>query len=186
MDPYEYIVNISKDFIPLINHALHDGTFNPEWNRDQWPQKNLFQYGPSRSLNFGVRGGTETIRYFLSANHDYDEGPVYYNWNDALSLRANVGVVLSERFSLDVSTGFISGETSYHNQAGTRGGIWDQMAWGQGYCAPLVAADRENPCPRVLGFQQMVPTDIAKISSTREYNRFTGSGTLNFTYGTWF
>lgn len=177
---------VPYDFVPLINYALHDGTFNPEWNHDQWPQKNIFQYGPSHSLNFGVRGGTETIRYFLSANYDYDEGPVYYNWNEALSLRANVGVVLSERFSLDVSTGFVSGETSYHNQAGTRGGIWDQMSWGQGYCAPLVAADRHNPCPRVLGFQQMVPTDIAKISSTREYNRFTGSGTLNFTHGSWF
>jgi len=174
--PYSYMHN--------MNTALRDGTLNPEWNYDRWPQSNVLQYGPSRSYNLAVRGGTERIRYFLSANNDYNEGGVYYNYDEATRLRANVGVIMSDAFSLDVSTGFVMGETSYEGQVGTRGGLFDQMVWGNGYCTPYVA-DKFNPCPRVLGMQQMIPTDIAKISSTRNFDRFTGSATLNYNPGGW-
>jgi TonB-dependent starch-binding outer membrane protein SusC len=176
---------VPYSYIHLMNYALREGGFNVEWDRDHWPQNNLFQYGPSHSFNLDVRGGTDRVRYFLSANNDRDEGPVYFNWDDVMRMRGNVGVVFSEQFTLDVSTGFVSGETSFSGQAGTRGGVWDQMVWGQGYFAPTIDETGKNPAPRTLGMQQFLPTDIAKISSTREYDRFTGSATLNFTPGEW-
>jgi hypothetical protein len=110
---------------------------------------------------------------------------VFYNWDKVSRMRGNMGVVFSEQFTLDVATTFVSGKTSCATQVATRGGTWDQLAWGQGYCAPLVA-DPPNPaCGRTLGLQQFLPTDQAKITSTRAYDRFTGSATLNFKAGDW-
>jgi hypothetical protein len=147
--------------------------------------KNVLQYGPARSYNLGVRGGTDRIRYFLSGNYDYNEGSEFWNWEEATRLRGNVGVVFSEMFSLDVSTGYTRGNTSYSAQMSSRGGLWDQVAWGKGYCTPYVAQTSDAACVRTLGMQQFLPSDIAKVTSTRDYDRFTGSGTLNFTLGTW-
>ena len=53
------------------------------------------------------------------------------------------------------------------------------MTWGNGYCQPRINPD--NPCPRIMGFQEHLPSDLAEINSTREFSRFTGSATLNFT-----
>ena len=168
-----------------MNQALRAGGFNIEWDYDHWPQENVLQYGPLRSYNLGVRGGTERIRYFLSGNYDYNEGPEFWNWDEAARLRANVGVVFSDQFTLDVSTAFARGNTSYSAHIGGRGGLWDQVGWGQGYCAPYVSSDPDVGCARKLGMQQFLPVDMPKISSTRDYDRFTGSGTLNFTNGSW-
>jgi len=52
------------------------------------------------------------------------------------------------------------------------------MIWGNGFCQPRI-----NPgeCPRIMGFQEHILSDLAKVKATREFNRFTGSATLNFT-----
>lgn len=174
---------IPYNAIAEADRLLDSGEY-PFWSHDIWPQENLFQYGHSQSYNLGVRGGTETIRYFLQGNLDRDEGQVYFNWNEAARMRANLNVVFSENLSLDVSTGYVSGRTSLGSPAPDEGGIWDDLGWGNGYCIPTVSAD-EDPCPRLLGFNEHLPTDIARVSATRDYQRFTGSGTLNFTLGDW-
>ena len=53
---------------------------------------------------------------------------------------------------------------------------------GNGYCLPRVNRDA---CPRLIGFQEHLPSDAAKVESTRDFDRFTGSGTLNFSSGAW-
>jgi TonB-linked SusC/RagA family outer membrane protein len=172
-------------WFPAMNQALRQGGFNREWDYDHWPMDNVLQYGPSRGYSLGMRGGTERIRYFMAGSYDYNEGSEYWNFEEAVHTRANLGVVFSEMITLDVSTAFVRGKTSYTNQVGTRGGLWDQVAWGQGYCAPFVSPNPDVGCARKLGMQQFIPTDIAKISSTRDFDRFTGSGTLNFNTGGW-
>jgi len=174
---------VPYSWLPNMNQALHDGGFNQQWNHDNYETQNVLQYGPSRSYNLAVRGGTQTIRYFLSGNYDYNEGSVYWNHDKAVRMRANIGVVFSENFTADISTAFTRGATSYAAQVGTRGGLWDQVTWGQGYCAPFVSPNPDVGCARKLGMQQFVPSDIPKVKSTRDYDRFTGSLTLNFTTG---
>ena len=119
------------------------------------------------------------IRYFLSGNYDSDEGVVYYDNNQVARLRANVSVVFNELISLDVSTGYVDGNTRFASSAHSQGGIWTNMHFGNGFCWPRISPD--NPCPRTFGWQEHRPTDIAKVEATRQYNRFTGSATLNFT-----
>ena len=36
-----------------------------------------------------------------------------------------------------------------------------------------------------MGFQEHLPSDVAKLDVRRDYNRFTGSGTLSFVAGDW-
>ena len=150
----------------------------------KWPQDRVFQNGPSQSYDLGVRGGTSALRYFLQGSYTADEGVEWYNWNDVFRGRANIGVVFNENFSLDVSTGYVQGFTRFNNAALAEGGMWSEFAWGTGYCIPTVTV-QNNPCPRILGFQEHLPTDLQALEVTRDYKRFTGSAQLNYNMGKW-
>ncbi len=148
-----------------------------------WPTKNVFQNGLSQSYNLSVRGGTQAVRYFLSGNYDDEEGMVFYNRDKTFRMRANVSVIFNENFSLDVSSGYVEGRTRFGEPAQRDGGEWTDMQWGTGYCIPRIGG--ADACPRLLGFQEHLPSDVAKLRTTREYSRFTASGTLNFNFGGW-
>lgn len=153
-----------------------------------WPSENLYSNGRSQGYNVDVRGGTNAIRYFLSGNYDDETGIVYYNTDETFRLRGNVGVVFSEMFSLDLSTGYVDGKTRFAAPTVSDGGIFQDLLWSNGYYL-----DRVNPFdntgpggssnPRLGGFQEHLPTDVERIEATRDYTRFTGSATLNFTTG---
>jgi TonB-linked SusC/RagA family outer membrane protein len=158
-----------------------------------WPTENMFQNGTSQGYNLDVRGGSQSVRYFLSANYDYEEGFVWFNHDETFRLRGNVGVVFSDQISLDVSTQYVDGYTRFEGTTPGDGGIWQDLLWSNGYYL-----DRNNPwgtagncssnaaCrpdPRLGGFQEHLPIDVAENEGTRDYNRFTGSATLNFTSG---
>jgi TonB-linked SusC/RagA family outer membrane protein len=148
-----------------------------------WPNPEIFQYGHTRSYNLGVRGGTQAVRYFLSGNFDDEEGTNHYNWDKTYRLRANVGVVFNENFTLDVATGYVDGMTRFGSPAIGDGGEWEDLVWGNGFCVPRI--NRQNSCERLAGYQEHRPTDVSRLDVTREYNKFTGSGTLNYTNGSW-
>ena len=167
----------SYDAYEEANLLIHQGYF-PEW-----PTKNLYQNGVSESLNLSVRGGTQAIRYYLSTNYDYDEGTEWFNHDRSFGLRGNVSVVFSDNLALDFTTGFVDGYTRFGLPGQGQGGLWDDIVWGSGYCLPRI-----NPgkCERTLGFQEHLPTDVAKLDVSRQSNRFTGGATLTFTPRTWF
>ena len=76
----------------------------------------IFQNGYIQSYNVGMRGGTDAVRYFLSADYHDNEGIVDYNYDERTSIRGNVGGGVNEQFSLDVSTGYVTGFTSFLEQ----------------------------------------------------------------------
>ncbi len=127
----------------------------------------VFGYGHTQAYNLSVRGGTETVRYFLSGSWDDQKGVVSYNWNQRLGLRGNISVILPGSFNLDMSTGFVTGETSYMQQI-TEGGIWENMLWAY---PGLMNTDRR-------GFLRYTPEELEEITSIREFQRFTGSATI--------
>jgi len=160
---------------------------------DTWPTERLYSNGPSQSYNMDVRGGTQSVRYFLSANYDDETGFVWYNNDKTFRLRGNVGVAFGDHLNLDVSTGYVDGSTKFGSASVSEGSEWQDLVWSNGYYL-----DRNNPfgtvgnctgtgCqpnPRLGGFQDHLPADIAEdTEATREYQRFTGSATLNFSSG---
>jgi hypothetical protein len=156
-----------------------------------WPSPELFSDGASRGFSLAVRGGTPTTRYFLSAGYDDEQGMTFQNTEETFRFRGNVGVTLNERFAVDVSTGYVTGRTSFLDHVPGDGGVWQDLVWSNGYdlhdvnpfgstgnCSNGVGC---LPNPRLGGFQQHLPTDLAGTEATRDYTRFTGSGTVSFT-----
>ena len=144
-----------------------------------WPTPNLYQNGYAQAYNVDVRGGTAAVRYFVSANYEDEEGFVWYNTDETFRLRANVNVLLSDAFSLDVSTGYVDGYTRFAAPTVADGGIWQDLIWSNGHFLERVnsaASGRGNA--RLKGFQEHLPTDVADVEATRDYTRFTGSATL--------
>ena len=177
---YTYPCDESTGLFPFdpyeeANLLIREGAF-------PWPTENLFQNGHGQGYNLDVRGGSQAIRYFLSASYEDDESFVWYSRQDALRLRANVGVVFNESFSLDVSTGYVDGYARFSNVPTTQAALWEDIQQGNGYCLPRI-----NPgaCPRQMGFRAHLPSDVAKIEANRAYKRFTAGATLNFTAGGW-
>ncbi|HUF76637.1 MAG TPA: TonB-dependent receptor [Longimicrobiales bacterium] len=171
-----------SDLIPYnmydeANNYIRNGYFS-------WPTENLYSNGHSQSYNLDVRGGTQSIRYFLSGNYDDEQGFEWYNSDETFRLRGNVGVVFSESFSLDVSTGYVDGSTRFAAPVISDGGTWQDLLWSNGYFLDRVTPfGSPGSNPRLGGFQEHLPADVTDVSATREYSRFTGSATLNFTSG---
>jgi TonB-linked SusC/RagA family outer membrane protein len=161
------------------NYLIEQGYF-------PWPTEHLFQNGPIQNYNVSMRGGTPTVRYFVSGNYSDEEGMVWYNRNQATRARANLGFVLGSKFSLDVTSGYEEGKTRYMDHVPGDGGEWSDLQWGNGYCVKRLNPGATTCSDRLPGpFQEHMPSDVAKIESTREFSRFTGGATLNFTQGTW-
>ena len=147
-----------------------------------WPTENIYQNGLSLATNVDVRGGTDNIRYFISANYEDEEGAIWFNTNETYRFRANIGVVMSESVSLDISTNYVDGSTRFANAVNRDGGVWIDMWASDGFCLDTNAA---SDC-RLVGFQEHLPSEVADVEVTRDYNRFTGSLNLNHNIGTWF
>jgi TonB-linked SusC/RagA family outer membrane protein len=159
------------------NNYIRNGYFD-------WPTENLFQNGHSQGYNLDVRGGAQSIRYFLSGNYDDEEGFAWFNTNETFRLRGNVGVVFDEHLSLDVSTGYVDGHTRFEAATPGDGGLFQDLLWSNGYWLDRVTPfGTPGSDQRLGGFQEHLPTDVADNEATRDYSRFTGSATLTFETG---
>jgi TonB-linked SusC/RagA family outer membrane protein len=175
-NPYE----MANRYIDLIHETGTSG-LNPggqtEWT--SWPSDELFRYGHMQNYNLGVRGGTESVRYFVSADLLSDNGIVPWNTNDRKNVRGNLSVLFTDDLSVDLSTGYIQGNTRYAEPVVGQGDVWDDMQWSNGYSIAWV-----NPTasPRFGGFQERLPSDIASVNTERDYQRFTGSVTAQYVF----
>ena len=162
-----------------------------------WETERLYSNGLSQSYNLDVRGGTQALRYFLSANYDDETGFVFYNTDKTFRLRGNVGVAFGDHVNLDVSTGYVDGSTTFGSATVSDGAEWQDLVWSNGYyldrnarfgtTGNCPAGTGQSGCaanPRLGGYQEHIPSDIAEdVEATRNYQRFTGSATLNFSSG---
>jgi TonB-dependent starch-binding outer membrane protein SusC len=155
-----------------------------------WETPHLFSYGHSQAYNLDVTGGTSAIRYFFSVNRTDDVGIVKYNTQDNLRFRGNVNLLLSENFTVDVLSSYGNGKTRFDQATVADGAIWQDLAWSNGYYLDRITPFGSNgncevsacrPNVRLGGFQEHLPTDVRDMTfATRDFSRFTGSGTLNY------
>ncbi len=67
--------------------------------------RNWFRTGHNQSYGADVSGGTEAVTYFVSGEFDRREGPVPYNWQNAIRGRANLTYAPNETLRFDFSLG---------------------------------------------------------------------------------
>jgi TonB-linked SusC/RagA family outer membrane protein len=162
-----------EDLIRTFNIYAHERDYNGN---------ELFGNGYMQSYNFSVRGGTDQVRYFISGDWGDDNGIVDWNWNNGISGRANLSVLLGD-VTVDVSSGYVDGETRYASPIPGQGGVWNDMKWAYGYRLNSINTSAFEGGLR--GFQEHTPENIADIHATREYNRFTGSMTISHDFRGW-
>jgi len=166
------------DFDPSANGVA--GTFDPNDVRTG----DLFQNGWGQRYNASVRGGLDQVRYFLSGSYVDEVGVVDYNTNVQTAIRANVTVLLSESINLDVSTGYVQGDTRYAT-VDAEGGVWHQLVWSRGYNVPGIRPSVGQYGSGFLGFQERFPQAYEGTDISRNYSRFTASATAQHTYSDW-
>ena len=138
------------------------------YEREKAEGRNAFQTGPTQSYSASLRGGTDQIRYYVSADLDKSEGVVSYNWQDKLNTRATLNLLLSETVDATANVGFLSGTTRFA-QAAAGWGVWDQFVWG----SPLTLTTRTR------GFLRATPEVAGEIESYADIDRFTGGLQIN-------
>jgi hypothetical protein len=134
----------------------------------------VFTTGPLQGYTLSMRGGTDLARYFLSADWQDEVGMVDYNWDRRLSLRANVSLLPSDTWTLDVTTGWVDGTTSFMSQ--TLYDVWYTVRMS----TPLTVGTRDR------GFFR-APSEVTRtLEATRGYRRFTGGATVTHAPTSWF
>ena len=88
--------------------------------------------GYHQSYDLNVRGGNDQVNYFASANYGDDNGVRSTNWNHEFNGRVNLGLVVSDAFKVDVSSGYTRGKTRFATGLIASGGLWPHMMWAQG------------------------------------------------------
>ncbi|GBD31624.1 TonB-dependent receptor SusC [bacterium HR33] len=74
---------------------------------EEYGNCNWFVTGHLQSYGAEMRGGSESVQYYFSADWDRDEGAVPYNWKHRLSGRANLTYVPNQALTIDFSLGGI-------------------------------------------------------------------------------
>lgn len=132
-----------------------------------------FSNGHNQRYNLSVRGGTDQVSYFVSADYTDENGVRKTNWTEQFSGRANLGLVMSEALTVDVSLGYMSGETRFGTGLIESGGLWPHTMWAQG--RDFLAR----------GYLSFTPEEFDIPEATRDYTRFTGSVTISHNPVSW-
>ena len=178
-NPYEEANGYIRQIEETGTSGLYAGG-PTEWK--SWPCEELFCYGHLQTYSLSVRGGTDAMRYFVSGEFLGDNGVLPWNTNDRVNVRANLNLLLAENLTFDVSTGYTDGDTRFATPVTGQGDVWDDMQWSSGYC---FVNNQLPECARLGGFQEHLPSDIYAQEATREWNRFVGSATAQYTLGGW-
>jgi TonB-linked SusC/RagA family outer membrane protein len=133
-----------------------------------------FQAGPIQEYGASLRGGTDQVRYYVSADYEDTEGIVHYNWQNKLTTRGNVDLLLSDELEVSANAGFVTGETRFA-QAAAGWGVWDQFVWG--------SPARLNT--RTRGFLRATPEVAGEIESFANIDRFMGGFQVNYRPTEW-
>ncbi len=134
----------------------------------------IFGRGLLQGYNANVRGGTEAIRYFVSASWDDDTGIVDWNWDKRLAVRANLDLVLSDRISLRASNGYVQSRTRLA-QAAINVDPFSQLIWS-------TPATRDQPR---RGWMVAPPEEWSTVEDRADNDRTTTSLEVSYQPFSW-
>jgi TonB-dependent starch-binding outer membrane protein SusC len=137
--------------------------------------------GHNQRYNMSVRGGTDQVNYFVSADFGRQEGiRPQQNWDNRMSARANLGIRLSSQLNVDASLGYVNGETRFATGLIEGGGLWPHLMWAQGRQFSIGGANTDD-----RGYLSFTPEDFDIPEATRDYSRLTTSVTLRHNPFSW-
>ncbi len=147
---------------------------------DEW-----FRTGRQPSIGADVTGGSESVRYFFSADWAREEGYLPYNWQNRLSGRANLGYTPTDQMNIDFSMGGSRGRT---RSASTQQPLSTHIIWS----CPAPGCEAGSGLPNALdgplrGYIGAVPEIFEReVEGFQNVDRLTASINVNHTPWSWF
>jgi TonB-dependent SusC/RagA subfamily outer membrane receptor len=134
--------------------------------------KTLITNGPYQSYSVDVSGGASKATYFVSGGYVKEVGSIRPNDQTKGNVRVNVNWQASDKMSFDIRSAFVR---DYIN-ALQSGNNWATLTGNAQNGDPRLASKA-----RPYGEAWMSISDIQKIVSTSDANRWTGGLTANYT-----
>jgi len=149
-------------------------SFNPYRHEIENGNGPIWTNGLLMGASASVRGGTDAVRYYASVSYDDDTGVVPWNTSRRLGLRTNVEMMLSSKFTLRTSAGYVQSRIRLP-AAAIDVDPFSQIIWA----SPLKTSSGSR------GFYSSPPEEWKEMESRADNNRTTLSAELRFTPVPW-
>ena len=117
---------------------------------------NPFRTASTGKLGISMRGGSENLSYYTSADWNSQGGVFPTNSQKSYNLRGNFTIRPRENLSVALSTGYRSSNTAFNYNDGESWGYIGAVTLGQPMWTPIIASDPNGggaaieTCPRAL------------------------------------
>jgi TonB-linked SusC/RagA family outer membrane protein len=168
------------------------------------PDLTPIKTSPRRQLGVQVSGGTDAVRYFVSAEDELEVGllglPEFerqrmdstglriYPWTSRpnqmgrRSLRSNLNATLSPKLELGMSTNFINVAQRYSLESNATAGLGSHLFGGPGTRDNGTVSGLGTP---LNGYRAWTPGYMWQEKTAQEVNRFIWSGQANYRPTSW-
>ncbi|MFO0241657.1 SusC/RagA family TonB-linked outer membrane protein [Gemmatimonas sp.] len=168
------------------------------------PDLTPIKSSPRRQIGVQVSGGTEAVRYFVSAEDELEVGVLslpefererfdstglrIYPWTSRpnqmgrRSLRSNVNATISPKFDLGMSTNFINVAQRYSLESNATAGLGSHVFGGPGTRDNGAVTGLGTP---LNGYRAWTPGYMWQEKTAQEVNRFLWSGQANYRPTSW-
>ncbi|MFN4774178.1 MAG: SusC/RagA family TonB-linked outer membrane protein [Gemmatimonas sp.] len=168
------------------------------------PDLTPIKSSPRRQIGVQVSGGTDAVRYFVSAEDELEVGVLslpefererfdstglrIYPWTSRpnqmgrRSLRSNVNATISPKFDLGMSTNFINVAQRYSLESNATAGLGSHVFGGPGTRNNGAVTGLGTP---LNGYRAWTPGYMWQERTAQEVNRFLWSGQANYRPTSW-
>ncbi|MFN7800612.1 TonB-dependent receptor domain-containing protein, partial [Gemmatimonas sp.] len=168
------------------------------------PDLTPIKSSPRRQIGVQVSGGTEAVRYFVSAEDELEVGVLslpefererfdstglrIYPWTSRpnqmgrRSLRSNVNATISPKFDLGMSSNFINVAQLYSLESNATSGLGSHVFGGPGTRNNGAVTGLGTP---LNGYRAWTPGYMWQERTAQEVNRFLWSGQANYRPTSW-
>ncbi|HKK92919.1 MAG TPA: SusC/RagA family TonB-linked outer membrane protein [Longimicrobiales bacterium] len=152
------------------------------FNTMEDPRTAPYSTGTRQMYGVSVRGGNESVRYFVSGQLQDEAGIINFNTNEQLNLRANVDAALNENFDLSLSVGYADGALALNSNDNS---IFSPILNGiLGYPNFIPGPEAGQPSASNYGFGFPL-RDLETYVINQEIDRLTASSTANWRPTEW-
>lgn len=101
----------AKEFTTISDEALTNCGMEPYWNGStgradtDW-QDHIFQNGLIQNYLLSVRGGTESVNYYISGGYDNQDGTLYKTGFERYSIKSNVDVNITKKLAVGLNLNY--------------------------------------------------------------------------------
>jgi TonB-dependent SusC/RagA subfamily outer membrane receptor len=169
----------AENRIPPNYQLLPDGTIISQnlIKEEREAGRPIFRTGRVQSYGLSLRGGQGRFNYYLSGNHEDEEGFQFNNEMRRSSLRSNLQLAASDQLDISADVGV----TRSHGQF-----VSDGQAGGFGAINLIYGGDPNDRNTHLRGFGTGPPEVFRDLDNSERLNRATASVTMAHRPTAWF